>query len=164
MFVKTILDRYQPEMRYHTDLRKVFEAINDRQNEYNWLLSDLECNHYPDTRIPYPPPNYLWLNGKDISDIVYTHDIQFIWGVLSGFKLDKALRLDPTVIPYAENPALWTTDPQIQHPEASVEIVCWDSTSTLFLSNDDELSRLFRKYFSRSQDLKEYNSIYNSNG
>ena len=30
---------------YYTDLKKVFEAINNRQEKYNWLITDCVC--YP---------------------------------------------------------------------------------------------------------------------
>lgn len=34
-------------MKYHTDLRIVLEALEGRQKEFNWLITDFECNYYP---------------------------------------------------------------------------------------------------------------------
>ena len=46
---------------------------------------------------------------------------------------------------------------RIQHPLAEVEIVCFDNTSTLLLSRDDDLSRRFRSFFPEAEDLDDYN-------
>jgi hypothetical protein len=60
--------------------------------------------------------------------------------------------------PYADgNGALWKPKVSIQHPLAAVEIVCWDSSATLLLSRDDDLTERFRRFFPESVDLNEYN-------
>ncbi|MBD2869170.1 hypothetical protein IDH41_11335 [Paenibacillus sp. IB182493] len=151
-------------MPYHTDLRTVFEAFGGRQLNYNWLLTDLECNHYPEPVLPYDDEGRpLWLTGEQLSKVVSENDIQFIWGVLSGF--DKTVEVDMPglqVEPSAGNPEHWNGAPAIQHPKAKVEIVCWDSSCTLLLSQDDELSRRFRSFFKEAVDLDEYNASRNN--
>lgn len=63
--------------------------------------------------------------------------------------------------PYAEgNPDFWAEQPAIQHPQAEIEIVCWDSTSTLFFSKNEELGNLFHEYFVDSIDLVQHNKKY----
>lgn len=32
---------------------EVFLAFNNMQLNYNWLITDYECNDYPDEMIPY---------------------------------------------------------------------------------------------------------------
>ena len=32
--------------RYYTDLNKVFDFINNKQVEYNWLITDCDCYPY----------------------------------------------------------------------------------------------------------------------
>ena len=78
--------------------------------------------------------------------------------MLSGFRPGVELdlgRLEAS--PYAENTALWEPGVRIQHPLAEVEIVCFDNTSTLLLSRDEDLSRRFRSFFPEAVDLDEYN-------
>lgn len=99
------------------------------------------------------------MSGAALSAIVDAHDVQFIWGVLSGFSpgvTPDLTSLDP--YPFADgNEALWRPDLQIQHPLADVEIVCWDSSATILLSRDDDITRRFRLYFPEAVDLDEYN-------
>jgi hypothetical protein len=147
-------------MPFHTDLRPVFEAFGGREREFNWLLTDVELNFYP------PGLEYIddreiarWLAGSGLSDIVKAHEIQFIWGVLSGFR--PGVTIDPValdVYPFADgNRSLWTPGARIQHPLADVEIVCWDGGATLLLSRDNDLTRRFRSHFPEAVDLDEYN-------
>lgn len=147
-------------MPYHTDLRCVFAAFDGRQREFDWLLSDLELSVYPPGLPDAPGEGARWLDGETLSKIVERHDVQFIWGVLSGFRpgigLEVARRLP---LPFADcNKALWQPGVSIQHPLADVEIVCWDSCATLLLSRDDDLTERFRLYFPEAVDLDEYNS------
>lgn len=148
-------------MPFHTDLKLVFEALGGRQREFNWLITNLECNHYPDPAIPfYPMSEPLWLADEQLTKVVFEYDIQFIWGVLSGFDRSQVIDIeDLEVEPYADgNRDLWIGHPTIQHPKAQVEIVCWDSTCTLLLSKDDDLTNRFRKFFKDAKDLDQYNA------
>jgi hypothetical protein len=141
-------------MSYPTDLRLVFEAFGGRQREFNWLLTDLELNRYPPDltyRRDVRSSDTRWLSGTELSEIVDEYEIQFIWGVLSGFRLGVAI--DMTTLgtyPYADgNTGLWEPKVSIQHPLAEVEIVCWDATATMLLSRDDDLTQRFRRFFLR---------------
>ncbi|MEC0090644.1 hypothetical protein [Paenibacillus macquariensis] len=63
-----------------------------------------------------------------------------------------------SIEPFANgNPNFWIPEPQIQHPLSEIEIVCWDSTSTLCLSKDKEMGNRFKNCFTDARDLKEYN-------
>jgi len=150
-----LLDRSE-RMKYHTDLAVVFEALGGRQKEYNWLITDLECNHYPPE---FPPGEPKWLTGEELTDLVTRHDIQFVWAVLSGFRPGVLLDLDHLAkYPYADgNPGFWEKAVQIQHPLATVEIVCWDATSTLLLSKDEDLTARFCHFFPDAEDLEAHN-------
>ena len=65
-------------------------------------------------------------------------------------------------MPFAEgNGGLWLNNVRIQHPLANNEIVAWDSSLTLFLSNKDDLADKFMQSFPKSQDLIERNKIFN---
>lgn len=43
-------------MEYFTDLRLVFDAIEQRQLEFNWLVTDLEYSGPLDAKINFPDP------------------------------------------------------------------------------------------------------------
>ena len=51
-------------------------------------------------------------------------------------------------------------DVHTQHPLAIVEIVCVDSSYTIFLSKDKDLSDKLLKYYSDAQDLHQWNSKF----
>lgn len=150
------------EMSFFTDLRLMFRAIGDRQRDFDWLLTDLECNWLGvrDGRPePLPGNGPYWLGGDELSRLVAEYDMQLIWGVLSGFTRGTAIDLDRLeVVPYADgNSELWVEEPHIQHPHAEIEIVCWDSTSTLLLCRDRSIGESFRQYFPEAVDLAEHN-------
>ena len=144
-------------MEFYTDLAVVFASLGGRQREFNWLITDLECNWHP----PLLQGDPVWISGAVLTELVtsITPKLQFSWAVLSGFKPDVVIDLAALeVYPYADgNPTLWQPEVRIQHPRAEVEIVCWDSGSTLLLSRDDDLSRRFRAYFPEAVDLDDYN-------
>ena len=147
--------------KYYTYLNEIFRALDNEHLKYNWLLTDLECNYYPDGL--NSDDNYIWLSGQGLSDIVYENgvqEVQFIWGVLSAF--EPSITLEDVLkhpLPYAENnKALWTNPVALQHPKAEFEIVAWDSSLVLFIAKDDTLVDKFTNYFPLSEDLESYNN------
>ena len=150
-------------MDRYTNLSWVFRALREKQLEFNWLLTDLECSPYPGRLAEYsdvdPKKNRLWLTGSDLTELVDFNHIQFIWGVLSGFRpgiQPDLVHLDP--YPISEgNKALWKPNVQIQHPLAEVEIVCYDSSATLLLTSTIDLALGFRAFFPEAIDLDNYN-------
>ena len=150
-------------IKYQGNLSWVFRALGERQCEFNWLLTDLECIGLPEN-LPYNPRygnNKLWLSGKDLTEIVDFGHVQFIWGVLSGFPPNVELdleRLKPYPISEA-NRNLWRPNVQIQHPLAEVEIIFWDGYTTILLSRDEDLALSFRAFFPEAVDLDEYNRL-----
>ncbi len=151
------------EMAYFTDLRLVFRAIGDRQRDFNWLITDLDFGwqepYQAEEQAPITGRGPHWRTGDELSRLVEALDIQFVWAVLSGFSPGVSLDLKRlAVVPYADgNPGFWVDEPRIQHSLAEIEIVCWDSTSTLLLCRDRSIGESFRRYFPEAVDLAEYN-------
>lgn len=156
--MNTILEGSK-QMPYYTNLKLVFDALEGRQKEFNWLITNMECNYAPNERFYQ---DKIFISGEELTKIVYENDIQFIWAVLSAFTKSEYIDIDNLEVePYADgNPGFWVFEPQIQHPKAIAEIVCWDSTLTMLLSKDDDLTFKFRKYFTDSKDLNEDNKKY----
>ncbi|MFT9847658.1 hypothetical protein [Aneurinibacillus sp. REN35] len=159
--MNTILENYD-QMKYPTDLRMVFDAFEGKQKKFNWLLTNLELHYEPEEILYNNSRTAAWITGEELTRIVYQYKIQFIWGVLSGFKKDITIDLDNLdVEPFADgNRGFWIAAPQIQHPLATVELVCWDSTLTLLLSKDEDLTDKFRRYFVGTEDLDQHNTKY----
>lgn len=150
---------YQKRERWHTIMGRIFDAIRDKQIDYNWLITDIECvpqkimeccNH----------KDYCWLTGEKLSQIVREDDTQWIWAVLSGF--DKNIALSEVLKypqPYADGyKGFWINPISIQHPLATIEIVPWDGLLTLFFSREEDLARDFLRFFPLSENLSTYNA------
>ena len=66
----------------YTDLDKVFAALGNIQENYNWLITDCECN----VDIPELQYNYCWMSGNELMALQRKyHNPQWIWAVLSAF-------------------------------------------------------------------------------
>jgi len=145
--------------KYYTFLDEIFPAFENGQLRYNWLISDIECNYYPDDRL-MTDKKYIWLSGKELTDIVTHNKIQFIWGVLSAFKqsvtLEQVLSYE---LPFVEgNSGFWRNPISIQHPLAEIELVPWDSDLVLLISKCDALVDKFMTFFPQSEDLATANA------
>jgi len=144
---------------YFTNMKDVFSAIGNQQKNYNWLVSNYECNIYPSSYIPFGK-DYVWIDGENLTEIIEKFDIQFIWGVFSGFP--KELSVEEIMqysIPIADgNEKLWDSKVKTQHPLADIEIIPWDSSLVILISASDDIVNKFMKMYPESIDLLEYNS------
>ncbi len=148
--------------RYYTDLQKLFDAIENVQLEYNWLITAVECNGPNKIEDECFKQGYCWISGKELTQIVKETPFQWIWAVLSGFQKDIALE-DVLAYPYPEAdgyPGFWNNPLSIQHPLATIEIVPWDSSLVLFLSRQKELVDKFREGYPHSEDLFTHNTEF----
>lgn len=144
--------------RYYTQMGRVFDAINNRQMEYNWLITDI-ADGAPTKIWECYDDNYCWITGEQLSKIVREQDVQWVWAVLSGFEKDISL---PEILEYPHPGAdgyrgFWRNPVSIQHPLAAVEIVAWDASLTLCISKREELVKDFLNFFPLSEDLSIYN-------
>lgn len=143
--------------KYYTHLDLVLLPIKKHIEQYNWLITDCECNYYPDSRIGN---EYDWVTGNELLEIVSKHDIKFIWGVLSAFS--KEIELDEILsheFPYADGyTGFWENPISIQHPLAVIEIVPWDSSLMLIISKYTNVIDEFKSAFPLCEDLEKYNT------
>lgn len=146
--------------KYYTYLKKLFDAINNKQLEYNWLITDCTC--YPENpKIDAMlRKDYCWLSGEDLTDLVSQEDFQWIWAVLSGF--DKSVELADILkydLPCAEDyDGFWNKPISMQHPLAKIEIVPWDSSMAMIFS-DETSGSMDLKGFSNRQIIAEVDAI-----
>lgn len=147
----------------YTYLKKVFKSIDNLQKNYNWLITD--CEACPKKwghafRIfQSKEGNYSWISGEELTGILKKDDFQWVWAVLSGF--DKKHLKDEVLkykLPCADGySGFWKEKISIQHPLASVELVAWDSSCMLLISEKESIVKKFREIFPLSEDLEEYN-------
>lgn len=148
---------------YYTDMDKVFQSIGNEQIKYNWLITECECYPRKSRLAELFSQEYIWISGEELTQIIQNEDLQFIWGVFSGFSknitLEEVLKHD---LPFAEEyKGFWIDNVSIQHSLADIEIVALDSSFTLFISKVDNLVHKFRSSFPLSDDLSARNTKNN---
>ena len=144
--------------KYYTYLKKLFDAINNKQLEYNWLITDCTCYPNNPKTDDMLRKDYCWLTGEELTDLVTQEDFQWIWAILSGF--DKSVELSDVLkhdLPNAEDyEGFWSKPVSMQHPLAKIEIVPWDSSMTMIFSDDKGIIDSFRAAYPLSEDFEEY--------
>ncbi len=140
---------------YFTNMSVILNPIKEYLKDYNFLISDIECNYYPDERIKYDD-EYIFITANQLLEIVNTHEIQFIWGVFSAIpkyiSLEELLRHE---LPHSEGISTFEDVIQLQQPMAEIEIVSFDSSSVeIICKNIDVIKRLEciypkQKYFKK---------------
>lgn len=147
---------------FYTYLPKLFDAIDNAQQEYNWLITDCFCNFDTAITIEEKKNGYCWISGEELTQLVNETHVQWIFAVLSGFKKDVPLKeVLKHPLPLADGySGFWHNPISIQHPLATIEIVPWDSSLTLFFSKDKELVDKFRAGYPQSEDLTVHNAKY----
>ena len=149
---------------FYTYLPKLFDAIDNDQLNYNWLITDCECNVPNRIDDEYLAQGYCCISGEELTGIVQEQEIQWIWAVLYGFQKDIPLEDILTYPrPFADGySGFWHNPISIQHPLAKIEIVPWDSSLTLFFSTDAELVAKFKAGYPQSEDMTVYNARFNN--
>lgn len=130
-------------LEYYTDMSIILNPIKEYLQDYNFLITDIECNHCPDKRINYEK-DYLFISTNEILDIVNANEIQFIWGVFSvipkHISLEGILKYE---LPYSEGTHTLDEIVEIQHPLAEIEIVAFDSSYLEITSKREDIIQLF---------------------
>jgi hypothetical protein len=144
--------RRSKKIRYHTDLRAVLEPLQENLASYNWLLSDLEYLSNWGTELPINiHDDFFILNTEQLLQL---QDIQIVWGVILGIPLEAEIVVEN--LPYADgNENVWENG-NIQHPNAEIEIDCFDSGYTILKFTNPELSEKFKAGFPAAIKLERF--------
>ena len=145
--------------RYFTNMKEILDAIDLDESKYNWLISDYECNVYPAKEIP-PDGQYVWIDGESLLRLFDVHEIQFIWAVFSAFPKNIDLNKILThPMPFANgNCDLWNEKIKMQNHMAAVEIISWDSSLVIIVSQLSSVIQRVRLEYPEAVDLHKYNS------
>ncbi len=152
-----LIDRKSCE--FYTYMSTVFEAIENVQKQYNWLITDCVC--YPlDKEIDQMlNQEYCWLSGEELSELVAKEDFQWIWGALCGFVKDIPLaEILKFPLPSAEDYNGYYNNPvSLQHPLSSLEIIPCDSSCILLISKDKAIIDYYLCKHPKAEDLSVFN-------
>ena len=77
--------------QYHTFLGRVFDALEDRQRDYHFLLAGVEAYpETPDFQFVNQPP--VWMSGEELTRMIRQEDFQWVWGALLAFSRSRFFR------------------------------------------------------------------------
>lgn len=138
----------------------ILNHIEDEVKSLNWRITNAVClSDGTGYEFPFNDCVDCIMDGTQLLQLLNAHpDIQWVWGVLSGFPKTvdlQQIHKRPVFDQQAEQPYL---QHYIHHtePEAVLELVAFDSTETYILADSDELiSRLVKEY-PASEDLVKY--------
>lgn len=138
-------------VEYYTYLDPIFAAAPELA-DFTFLISDIEIAGETDERLARDP---MVIQGRELRAIVEDKKVQFIWAVLSAFDHQPKI---PEELPYADgNSGFWSGSPRPQLSDAKLEIVCWDSSATLFIGLDPSTVAKIQQRFPDIRDLNVYN-------
>lgn len=144
----------------NTYLKNLFSSIENKQKDYNWLITNCEVySSIPSYKALFSK-EYVWLTGEQLTDIAFSENTNWVWAVFSGFPTDvsmqEALKYQ---LPYADGyTGFWKNPLTLQHPLSIIEIVPWDGVLTLILSKDKYIVEMYRKANPCSRNLEDYNN------
>ncbi|MHC5550206.1 DUF2691 family protein [Carnobacterium maltaromaticum] len=149
----------EDDERKYTSLKEIFNAINDEQKKYNWLITGSEYAPSNKDMKNYDRP-FEWISGEELTERANLDNGFWVWGVFSGFskEIDKEeiLKFE---LPYADGyTGFWENPLTVQHPLASVEFVEWDSTVFLAITENEKIITGLKANFSSAKDLIDYNN------
>ncbi len=137
---------------YYTQLGNLLEVIPELDSCW-YLISNLEVNISKDERLRH---STVVLSGEELASITRAEDVQFIWAVFSAFR--ERPEGMPAELPFADgNANFWRGSPRPQLPDAIFEMVCFDSSCTLFIGIDAGFAARLRSVYPDIGDLDEQN-------
>lgn len=152
-----IVDRYNH--KFYTYMSKFFQAMDNMQLQYNWLITDSVCYPQNNNIKKLLDQKYCWLSGDELSAIIEQEDFQWIWGCLCGFS--KNITIEEVLefpLPSAEDYDGYYQNPvSLQHPISSVEIVPSDSSWTLIISKDKTIIYSYLRRCPMCEELSSFN-------
>jgi hypothetical protein len=136
-------------VNFYTDMTQVMCWLGDVCSEYDWLITDIDGGW-----VGIEDP--CLITGEELKLKLAESDWQFIWAVFSA--LPKGANPKVTHEPYADgNANLWKGTPTPQLKEALFEIVCWDSSATLFIGLPQPLGKRLVEAVPDIKNLNEMN-------
>lgn len=139
-------------------IKDIYACI-ENVDEYNWLITNIECYPNDEKIVEILSGEYCWITGKDLLQLLHKEDFQWIWGVFSAFS--KEVELNEILnysLPYADGyTGFWKNPISIQHPLAKLEVVAWDGLVILVISRENRIIETIVKKKTGAKDLEYYN-------
>ena len=145
--------------QYHNFLGRVFDALEDRQRNYNFLLAGIET--YPTAPgFQFVNQAPVWISGEELTRMIRQEDFQWVWGALLAFppscSREEVLgSVRALYVPEAPDQDSWHIRNRFLETGAEFMIFAEDSTFTEFLTWDRELLDVFCRHEPQAKVTKE---------
>jgi hypothetical protein len=147
------LIQHSKKITGHTYLNEILKPII---NNYNWIVADVEFNS---TLLGTIPINiyeeYFILNATQFNQLL-NPDFQICWGIVLAIPQHIDIVVNKNSFPFAEGNTKLFEDGYIQHPDAELEIICFDSSYTIVKFKNEVLSNQFHHYFDDAIPLEQF--------
>ncbi|SDP96245.1 hypothetical protein SAMN05428975_4191 [Mucilaginibacter sp. OK268] len=149
--------RRSDKLSAHTYLDELLIPILEDLSGFNWLLTDLDFNSSEiNEHLPINFDHECFLLSENEFHVLLNANIQIWWGVILGFPRSITVTLDEDNLPFAEGNGLIWKNENIQHPDAQIEIICFDSGYTIIKFKDSYLSDKFKSHFTEAIALEKF--------
>ena len=142
--------RLERDGRYHTFLGRVFDALEDRQRDYHFLLAVVEAYpETPDFQFVNQPP--VWIPGEKLTRMIRQEDFQWVWGALLAFSTSCSKEqilsgVRALYVPEASDQDSWHIRNRFLETGAEFMIYAEDSAYTELLLLNRKLLELFCRH------------------
>lgn len=148
------------QLEFQTDLSKLIIPFREKFRSLNWLLTDLDfiildADKYGSVEKLNLEEKAINFNGIELCDLVEKRKIQFVFGVLTGFNTEIPHFAEESLPTADQNQEVWTEPKKFQIPSAEIEIICWDSSTTILKFKDNLLGQKFMQEFPDSKEYKK---------
>ena len=136
--------------QYHTFLGRVFDVLEDRQRNYNFLLAGIEA--YPAApAFQFVRQSPVWISGEELTRMIRQEDFQWGWGALLAFppscSREEVLgSVRALYVPEAPDQDSWHIRNRFLETGAEFMIFAEDSTYTELLIRDRALLEMFCRH------------------
>ena len=134
---------------WFTSLVDVLSWLEIKAEDFDWHFSDVDGG-WEDLDDP------SWVRGEELAEKLREYNYQFVWSVVSVYP--KGTSPFTSQEPFADgNPEFWSGIPKKQLSDSLFEIVCWDSSATLFIGLPKELENCLMKNAPGIKNLNKEN-------
>lgn len=129
---------------------EVLQNIEHYVKSLKWKIKLTDHNHYDD-RFPFDNSGYQLMNGTQILQTLKKYsDVQWIWGVLSGFPNEISwdeIKIDSYEYDITEDSPYMRNGLTHIESKAVFELIAIDSSETLLLIDDEAIAKQLQRYF-----------------
>lgn len=152
--------RHSEKIKFHTYLNQILEPILDYVEDYNWLIADVEFHSFYEGKLPIDIDQDYFILSPSEFDVLLSADVQIWWGVVLAIPKNIDIKIDKHNLPFAEGNELIWRDGNIQHKDADIEIVAFDSGYTIVKFKDEKVSDKFHAFFPEAIELEIFSKKF----